>query len=201
MASMSAEIVLAFPTAVAPLRHMRSTLIHGGIRSLREAGLYDAYTALVPAPVREEIETAVAGMWIPAQTAVAHYVACDGLGLSAESATQIGRGTFTHTKGLLLGAAVGLARGAGVTPWAFVPHLQRFWLRGCDGGAVQAVKHGPKEVRLDVIACPMLKSQYFRGAMRGLVTSIFELASSKVYIQEQAGGAPETTIALRVQWV
>ena len=198
--SMRGEVVLRLPEPIPALRHVRSTLMHGGIASLRGAGLYDAYVAVVPTEVRVEIETSFAGMWIPVDTAVAHYVACDRLGLSAESAARLGRGTFERTKGLLLGTAIGLARSAGVTPWSFVPHLQRFWLRGLDGGAIQAIRVGPKEVRLEVVACVVLRSQYFRSALRGLVSSLFELVSKKVYVHEERLGA-ETTVALRAQWV
>lgn len=183
------------------MRHQRSTLVQSGIGSLREAGLYEAYVAAVRREVREEIEQAVAGMWIPIETAIAHYLACDSLGLSAESAGRLGRSTFDRSKGLLLGAAVGLARGAGVTPWTLAPHLQRFWLRGFDGGGVQAVELGPKEMRLDVVASPILQSAYFRSALRGLATALFELVSRKVYVHAEAGREASTAIALRVQWV
>jgi hypothetical protein len=140
-------------------------------------------------------------MWIPIETAVEHYLACDRLGLSAESAAQLGRGTFDRTKGLLLGTAIGLAKTAGVTPWTLAPYVQRFWLRGMDGGGVQAVKIGPKEIRLDVVACPVLRSQYFRAALRGLTGALFELVTQKVYAHEVPGRGPETAITLRVQWV
>jgi len=194
------EIVLAFPQPITPMRHVRSTLVQGGLAALRGAGLYESYVAVAPPAVREEIESAVAGMWLPIQTGVDHYVACQRLGLSAESAAQIGRSTFDRTKGLLLGTAIGLARGAGVTPWTLAPHLQRFWLRGMDGGGVQVVKVGPKEMRVEIVACPLLKSAYFRAALRGLSGGLFELVSQKVYVHEIPGG-PETAISMRAQWV
>jgi hypothetical protein len=195
------EIVLAFPEPIAPLRHVRSTLMQGGIASMKAGGVYDAYVAAVPTAVREEIEGAVAGMWIPVETAVTHYLSCEGLGLSSESAAQRGRATFANTKGLLLGTAIGLAKGVGVTPWTFAPYLQRFWMRGLDGGGVQAVKVGPKEMRINVVGCPLLRSHYFRGALRGLTGGLLELVSQKVYVNEVPGGGPDTAIALRAQWV
>lgn len=198
---MGTDVILAFPSPLPTMRHQRSTLLHGGIATLREAGLYDAYVGVVPRAVREEIETAVAGMWIPIDTAVAHYLACDELGLSAESAAKLGRATFDRSKGLLLGAATGLARGAGVSPLTLAPHLQRFWLRGFDGGGVQATLLGPKELRLDVVASPILKSAYFRAALRGLTTVLFELVARRVYVHLEAGRGPDTAATLRVQWV
>jgi len=175
--------------------------VQSGIASLRQAGLYDAYAATVSLEVREEIEQTVAGMWIPIETTIAHYLACDRLGLSSESAAKLGRSTFDRSKGLLLGAAVGLARGAGVTPCTLVPHLQRFWLRGFDGGGVQAVQLGPKEVRIDVVASPILQSAYFRSALRGLTTALFELVTLKVYVHADPTPGAETSIVLRAQWV
>lgn len=183
------------------MRHERSTLLQSGIGTLRDEGLYEAYVAAAPRTVREEIEQAVAGMWIPIDTAVEHYLACDKLGLSAESGAKLGRSTFDRSKGLLLGAAVGLARGAGVSPLTLAPHLQRFWLRGFDGGGVQAALLGPKEMRLDVIAAPVLKSAYFRAALRGLCTALFELVTRRVYVHIDPKRAADTAISLRIQWV
>lgn len=181
--------------------HERSTLLQSGIATLRGAGLYEAYVAAVAREVRQEIEQAVAGMWIPIETALAHYLACDRLGLSAESGATLGRSTFDKSKGLLLGTAVALARGAGVSPLTLAPHLQRFWLRGFDGGGLQAAQVGPKEMRVDIVASPILRSSYFRAALRGLATALFELVSKKVYVHVDAGQAPDTAIVLRVQWV
>ena len=196
-----AVILLPFPQPIPRMRHERSTLLQSGVASLRQAGLYEAYVAAVRPDVRQEIEQAVAAMWIPIDTAIAHYRACDSLGLSAESAGRLGRSTFDRSKGLLLGAAVGLARGAGVTPWTLAPHLQRFWLRGFDGGGLQVLELGPKEMRINVVASPILQSAYFRAALRGLTTALFELVSRKVYVHADSTPGAETAMALRVQWV
>jgi hypothetical protein len=183
------------------MQHVRSTLLLGGIASISAAGLLDAYAAVAPAKVRTTIQSSVAGMWLPIEIGVAHYAACDQLGISAEAAARIGRGTFERTKGLLLGTAIGLAKRAGVTPWSLVPHLQRFWLRGYDGGAIRATKLGPKEVRLDVLANPLLASRYYRAACRGLATGLLELVCQKAYGHEQTFGDPDTTFSVRLQWV
>jgi len=193
--------VLAFPEPLLPARHVRSTLLLGGVASLEAAGLHDAYVASAPEAVRAAIQASVAGMWLPIETAVAHYGACDKLGLSADSAAQLGRGTFDRTKGLLLGTAIGLARGAGVNPWTMIPHLQRFWLRGLDGGGVRARRLGPKEVRIEIVSCALFQTRYFRAACRGLTTSLFELTCQKAYVHEQALGDPQTSLTMRVQWV
>ena len=198
---MADEVVLAFPEPILPMRHIRSTLLMGGLDSLRAAGLGDAYAAVSPPQVQAAIGAAVAGMWIPIDVAVAHYLACDELGLSNDSAAQLGRATFERTKGLLLGSAIGLARGVGVTPWTLMPYLQRFWLRGYDGGAVRATRRGPKEVDLDVVGCPVMRSRYYRAAQRGLVSVLLELVCEKAYVHERAFGDAPSSGGLRAQWV
>jgi hypothetical protein len=195
------EVVLPFPQPIKPLLHVRSTLLLGGLQSLRDAGLGHAYDATVPPEVREVIVTSVAGMWLPVATAVAHYLACDRIGVSAESAAQIGRGTFERTKGLLLGTAISLAKSAGATPWTLFPHVQRFWLRGNDGGGLRVFRLGPKEARLDVVGCPIFASRYYRAAFRGLCGSVIGLVSRRVYVHEQPVGDADSAVTMRIQWV
>jgi hypothetical protein len=195
------DVVLAYPSPIRPVQHVRSTLVLGGLQSIEAGGLIERYRAVAPAELQATIHGAVAGMWLPVATAVAHYVACDQMGVSAETAAQLGRGTFERTKGLLLGTATGLARGAGVTPWTLIPHLQRFWLRGIDGGGIRVLRKGPKEARIDVVGCPLLEARYFRAGLRGLATSLFGLTARTVYVHEQALGDSDTSISLRLQWV
>lgn len=197
----SDDLVLDFPKPIPPLRHVRSTLVLGGLASISEAGLFDAYTELAPEEVRVAIQSSVAGMWLPVATVVAHYLACDRLGISSESAAQLGRRTFERMKGTLLGPAMSMAKGAGVTPWTLIPYFQRFWLRGNDGGGIRAVRLGPKEARIDIVSCPHFVSRYFRSACRGLGKGLLELVCQKAYIHDQPFGEDETARSFRVQWV
>lgn len=173
----------------------------GGMATLEEAGLLEAYKAVSPPEVREAIQSSVAGMWIPVDVAVRHYVAVDRLGLSSETASKLGRSTFERTKGLLLGTATGLAKGVGVNPWTLFPHFQRFWLRWLDGGAVRVLRLGPKDARVDVVECPLFESRYFRAALRGLAMSLCELVCRKCYVQDLRVREPNTDLAFRAQWV
>jgi hypothetical protein len=198
---MADDVVLAFPHPLAPVRNVRSTLMLGGMASLEAAGFLDAYVAVAPPEVRTTIQSSIAGMWIPIETAVAHYLACDKIGVSSDSAAKLGGGTFARTKGLLLGTAIGIAKTAGVTPWSLLPHLQRFWYRGVDGGGVRALKLGPKEAQIDFIGCPLFASRYFRGALRGLSTNLLELVCRKAYLHELRVDDTATAISFRVQWV
>jgi hypothetical protein len=198
---MGEEIILAFPDPVPRLRNVRSTLFLGGHATLVAAGYGEAYTAAAPREVHDTLASTVAGMWVPIDIVLAHYAAVDSLGISAETAAKLGRGTFDRTKGMLLGTAVGLAKGAGVTPWTLLPHFQRFWLRGNDGGGVRVISLGPKEARIDLVEVPHVKSPYFRNACRGLCTVLLEMVSRKTYVHEMARRGPETSMSMKAQWV
>jgi hypothetical protein len=200
MSRMPSEVILDLPHPVLPMAHVRSTLLLGSIMSLREAGYADAYFAIAPRELREAAETAVAGMWLPIEIGLAHYRTCDALDMSIDSAMLLGRSTFTRTKGVLLGTAISLARGVGVTPWTLVPHFQRFWMRGYDGGGVRVVKRGPKELTIELVQCPPLASRYYRAALRGLAAGLLELVCTRAYVHEVALRHGDTAILLRVQW-
>jgi hypothetical protein len=138
---------------------------------------------------------------MPLEIALGHYRACNALGLSAESAAQLGRLTFTRTKGLLLGTAIGLAKGAGVTPWTLAPYFQRFWFRGYDGGGVYIERIGPKEMHMGLVEAEIVETRYYRAALRGLLAGVMELVCSKAYVHERIVRDPQSAILFRIQWV
>lgn len=191
--------MLALPEGLRPVRGLRSTLLMASIESVRSRGRFDDYERALPAVHRETILGTVAGLWIPLDAAKAHYAACDSLGLSAEQQTQVGRATFEGARSTLMGTAVGMARGAGVTPWHIMPMLQRVWARGCDGGGVQVVRAGPKDAHIDIVQCELFASPYMRNGLRGLVAAIMELFCRRAYVTERrpCGAA---SVYYRVQW-
>ena len=134
------------------------------------------------------------------ETTLAHYAACDALALTREQQVANGRAVFEKTRGTLLGTIVRMAKEAGVTPWTIFPYFQRFWERGYDGGGVTIVKSGPKEVRIELTQFPLFESPYYRNALRGLLTGVFELFCTKAYIVDCPGTRPRWTMAVRVQW-
>jgi hypothetical protein len=94
---------------------------------------------------------------------------------------------------------VGLARGAGVTPWQVLPLLQRMWDRGCDGGGIMVVRTGPKDAHIDVVQCDLFAYAHMRNGLRGLVAAIMELFCTRAYVTERrpCGAA---SVYYRVQW-
>jgi hypothetical protein len=193
------EIVLPPPAHIVPAQHARSTVVVGSIGVLRAQGHFERYKeALEPGP-REILLGTVAGIWLPIDVTLAHYRACDALGLPPEQQFANGRATFDKTGGTLLGTMIRMAKEAGVTPWTVYPHFQRFWERAYDGGGVSVVKTGPKEARLHLVRFALFESPYYRHAVRGLVTAVVELFCTKAYISER-GRRELHGITWKVQW-
>ena len=199
-------MILTLPPRLGPTRHMRSTILLGSMASLRKAGHFERYQAALAAQHRSTLLDAVAGVWVPIDATLAHYRACESLGLTADAVIELGRSTFRSAEGTLFGAVVRLAKGAGVTPWTVLPQFQRFWDRVADGGGVRVSELGPKDARLDLVQCSIAESPYFRYAMRGVVGAVLQMFCSRVYVQEtsdpqhpQRARTPGT-MSVRAQW-
>jgi len=193
------DVVLPLPARVAPVRHARSTLIIASIQTVRNRGLFDEYERALEPEHKDALLNAIAGTWIPLEVALAHYRACDTLGLAPEQQYINGRGTFDGARGTLLGTAVRMARGAGITPWNAFALSQRFWQRGLDGGAVGVVRVGPKDAQVTILECGLVASPYFRNGFRGLVASLIELFCVRAYVTERKAKRP-SSLEMRVQW-
>jgi hypothetical protein len=198
-AYVAVDIILALPTPLRPVRRMRSTVLIASVASVRRHGRFDEYERALAPEHKEAVLRAVAATWVPMDVAAAHYAACDALGLSPEQQVLAGRGTFDGARNTLMGTAVGLARGAGVTPWLVLPMLHRMWDRGCDGGGVLVARAGPKDAHVDVVQCALLASPYMRHGLRGLFASLLELFCTRAYVTERR--PPRAASAqFRAQW-
>jgi hypothetical protein len=194
-----ANVVLPFPARVHPVTHARSTLMIASIATVRQKNLFPEYERALPEQYKETLLGAIAATWIPIDAALAHYTACDSLGLSTEQQVHSGRSTFDGARGTLLGTAVQVARGVGITPWNELPLLQRFWDRGFDGGGVSVVRAGPKDAHVSLVQCAVAASPYFRNGLRGLLASMMELTCSKAYVTDRRRPTA-TSLSFRVQW-
>jgi hypothetical protein len=198
------EVVVPFPAggraAVQPAARFRSTWLASSLRSLRDRHLFEAYERNLDPAHRERILATVAGTWLPIETCLAHYDACDALHLPNAEIIQIGREAANHVHGTLLATFVRLAKGAGVTPWTVLTRLQELWCRIWIGGAVCVVKLGPKEARVEIEAWPCAGSHYCRTAMRGVIPAITDLFCQRSYANEIAKLTTKTSLGFLVSW-
>jgi len=169
--------------------------------TLRELGQADAYLAKLPARFHATVLEAVVGTWVPIEVGIAHYAACDALGLSTDLQIAMGRRVGDRIQGTLLGTVVRMAKEAGVSPLTVLPHWQRFWNRAFDGGGLYANKLGPKEVEMGLRGVVLADCSYFRIAVRGLMMGLLDLFCRKAYVREQGVEKRKPGCAtFRVQW-
>lgn len=179
---------------------VRSTLIASSLQSLRRRNRFDAYLALLAPEIREAILEAVAGVWLPIEIGVAHYRACDALGLSATEQYAIGREVGERVHGTFLSAMVRAAKSAGVTPWNAIAYTGKLYVRLFEGGDVCVVQLGPKEARCEMVQNAIVGIPYFRNAFRGLYAVGIELFCTKAYVQEVPRRSTDTSCILRMSW-
>jgi hypothetical protein len=199
------EVLVPFPgggrrETVSTAQRFRSTWLSSSLRSLRDRNLFDAYLTNLPPQHHEAVLTAVVGVWLPIEVAIAHYAACDALGLSNIDVIQIGRDATNHVHGTVLATFVRLARGAGVTPWTVLLRFQELWERIWLGGGVKVVKLGPKEARIEIAGWPCAGSVYCRAAMRGVIPAVTDLFCQKSYATEIGQLTTKTSLGYLISW-
>lgn len=200
------EVLVPFPNGatratVAEARQFRATWLAGSLRALRERGHSDRYLELLPKTYRDAVLTSVAGTWLPTEVCVAHYAACDKLGLSTAELIEIGREVTRQVHGTVLGFIVRIAKGAGVTPWTVITKLPELWDRIWIGGGVSAIKLGPKEARVEIAGWACSGTHYCRVAMRGVCAALLELFCERAYANEVTALCTPTTLGYRLSWV
>lgn len=199
------EVLVPFPggvsrTHVPPTTEFRSTWLSSSLRSIRERKLLESYLSHLPAEYHEPVLSTVVGVWLPSEIAVAHYEACDRLGLTEQEQVAIGADVGRHALGTVLSVAVSLAKGAGVTPWTILTRLPSVWQRIWIGGGVAIIKVGPKDARAEIGGWPCARVPYTRVALRGVISGLVGLFSEKAYVRELRPLCTQMTLAYRVSW-
>src|SRR5947209_20504924 len=115
-----APAIVPFPAdrAKVPMAtRVRSTLLMSSIRTLREMKLVERYAELLPKEWHASVLHAAAADWLPIDAALAHYEACDKLGLSPSEIVAMGSRVGQHAQGSFINVFVRMATTAGATPW------------------------------------------------------------------------------------
>ncbi|WP_394845778.1 hypothetical protein LZC95_53210 [Pendulispora brunnea] len=184
---------------VPPTTKFRSTWIVASQNALRDCGFFDRYTKLLSQVHREILLTTVVGTWLPMSLAMAHYTACDALGLSQDDIKTIGTILTRHLNNAFVSVAGRFAREVGATPWLPLSYARRVWDRMCTGGAVAVYKEGPKEARVEVVGCTLAHIPYFREGLRDLGAGLGSLFCQAMYVKLVPSLGP-TTIVFRASW-
>jgi hypothetical protein len=186
---------------IAPLSQVRSTLLTSSLKSVRDRGLGERYLALLPARYHEAMRACVAGQWLPIDLGLAHYEACDALGLSPQEQLSIGHEVGLKIQGTFLGTMLKAAKGVGVTPWVCLSQYDRLWKRLMVGGGVIVTKLGPKEARVELVGMQLSRVPYFRRGIRGVSVASCEIFCTKVYAEEIRRLCSPDSLGFRISWV
>jgi hypothetical protein len=201
-AGTAVETFVPFPQPLEQLTLVKSTLILSSVQSVQSYGKYEQYLRHLAPQHKDVVLDSVVGVWIPADAALAHYRACDELGLSPEEQLTLGRATGHGLRQHILRVAGLVSRGLGVTPWVVFEQFPRFWKRSFEGGGVAVYKHGPKEAEVVYGACMLLESPYFRSALRGVAIGLLEAATRRCLMHETGGRTKNPHEArYRISWV
>jgi hypothetical protein len=194
------ELLFETPLPHVPLRRVRSTLLVASYKMVQKLGREGEYLRALPREHHQGITGAVAGTWVEVDLAMAHYLACESLGLSTEAQVDIGRTVGAQIRGMLFGTIVFLSKEAGVSPWSMLPAVPRLWPRLFDGTGISLWKLGPKETRLNVHGLPLLEVPYFRNGLRGQIMGMLDLFCTRTYVTAGTPNAGTGTASLRIQW-
>ena len=201
----SDDIVCPFPArpdAIGELSHVRGTLLASSIQSLRSRGLFERYSALLADSHRDRVLNSVAGEWLTIEIALAHYSACDALGLSVEDQIGMGRDVSRRTHETFLGLVVKMARGVGVTPWVVFPKINSLYTRIFRGGGIQITRLGPTDARVHTVGLRPLAITYFRNAYLGMYEAGVGMFASNVQVRplSLAASPPDKDFIHLVHW-
>jgi hypothetical protein len=171
------------PAALPPVTRVRSTLITSSLRALDERNLLERYFSLLAKEHAGEIRGAIAGVWLPVDVAVAHYQACDALGMTTSEQLEMGRRVGGKIQGTLLGTLVTVAKQAGVSPWTFLERFDRFYERLTIGGGIAVSRLADKDALIVIYKVPLFETTYFATAWRGVIQGICDLFCTKAYVK------------------
>lgn len=173
------ETLIALPATTGRLTTVRSTLIQSSLATLRKRGHFERYLQLIDPKHKAGLLETLAPEWLPVELGIAHYQACDSLGLSSAELHEIGEDVGHRIQGAFIATLVRNARTLGLTPWVPLGQFKRLRERLMEGGAVGLTKTGPKDAVVDLRNVQLCKFEYFRVAFCGVITSAIKLGAGK----------------------
>jgi hypothetical protein len=191
-----------FPAGDYPeVARVRSTLLSASLQGVRHMGWEERYFAALPAPLHAEMRMLAPGVWVPIALGIAHYTACDGMGLSVDDIKALGKSVSMRTQKTFVGTLGSVAAGAGATPWHIFRHGHRIWGRIFDGGDHVAYKVGPKDIDIVCMGCPLLRIKYFRTSACAYYAALAGVVAQGVHWHELPEHRGDMTIGMRISWV
>jgi hypothetical protein len=196
------EPLLEHAAQIRPVTQVRSTLIQSSLASLRERGHFARYEALIDPAERDAVLGTLAPVWLPIATGMAHYRACDGLGLDEQELRAMGQSVTERIQGTFMRSITQSAKAVGMTPWPLLEQLKRVWSRLFVEGSLALWKVGPKDCLVDMRGLSLVEFDYFCSAICGVVQGGIGVAGAKtVHVRVQERDVARASLTLRAAWV
>lgn len=159
--------------------HVRSTLLQQSLRGVRNRGQFQRWESYVDPAYRQLILDAIAPSWLAIDVGLAHYQACDQLGLEDTALEQIGEGVGEHLQSTLLSVAARIARATSLSQELINQCFLKLWPRLFQGGQLDIAYQG-KTATIHIRGAVVSQSRYFRGTLLGNVRAGCKLFGQKV---------------------
>ncbi|MEY4514767.1 MAG: hypothetical protein RLZZ450_6889 [Pseudomonadota bacterium] len=196
------EVIIPHADPIRPATQVRSTLIQSSLATLKTLGLYDRYLQHLDPAQRDEIVGAIAPQWLPIRVGVAHYSACDALALGGQELLAIGESVGDRMQGAFMETLTRAARNLGVTPWLLLKRFDVLWGRLLQGGSIELVKVGPKDLTIEVRSAKLPQFVYFRTAFCGVVRAGFKYVGVRTaYVRVSSWDERADRFVMRAAWV
>jgi len=200
----SEEILIPFPATLAAepsTTHCRGMLLTASVNAIKSHGHLERYLVALPPEYVTPITTAIASEWIPMGVVLAHYRACEALGLSVEETLGNGGAVVMNLQRTFIGGVLKRATvEAGVGPLFGLQKFASVYYRSMKGGGGRIVRIGPKDVRMEFVGQPLSSVRYFRVSYRGFIQAGCAFFARRVVVAELAPYLSPTTCAYRVAW-
>lgn len=177
-------------------------MIAGSLQTLREFGHFESYLANLPPPLHEPLLFCLASSWVPLEQVMAHYAACEAMGLDERELSNMGEAVSARIVGTFLGTILrsGLGVGATPTPWAALRKYGTVCDRLLDGGAHRVLELGPKDALIETSGVPMFRFRYFRAAALGVFRGAAGMFAKTCFAKELPC-ADRESIRVSLRWV
>jgi hypothetical protein len=196
------HVIVPLPAAtgeISAMSRVRSTVLLSSRQALLEHGHFERYLSRLRAH-GDVLRSTYAGVWLPAEVAMAHYEACDELHLDTETIISIGLHVSSSTRNIFAAAAVKLAVELGTTPWTLLGMSDRVWARAWVGSAIAVSKTGPKDAHIRIVGMPCARIPYFRVAVRGFIAAFIEVVATRAHVRAVAAESTDKILGYRVAW-
>jgi hypothetical protein len=180
---------------------VRSTVLQSSLAFLRERGHFERYCALLETQHRATIVESIAPSWMTIEVAMAHYAACDALRLSLQEQKAIGESVGNRLQGTMISSFMKTAREAGVTPLFYLGRLDRLYHRLFQGGSVQVMRTGPKDIEIELWGTRLPRFNYFRVAFTGLCRASLMFFGSTGFAKQLSYNAEKDQFVVSLAWV